>query len=140
MEPNVLAALITGIAAVAAAYITRRTGTWRRSGEARVQTRRSISMSRPQKLTEAEIQERLATLPDWTIEGGMLTRKFRFKTFMEGIAFVNKVAALAEVMNHHPDINIRFGLITISLITHGAQGLTDLDFTQAARLDMLAST
>lgn len=91
--------------------------------------------ARPQRLSDSEIQERLRGLQGWRIEEGMLRRQFRFKTFREGIAFVNRVADLAEEMNHHPDIYIRFGLITISLVTHGARGLTALDFDQAARLE-----
>lgn len=67
----------------------------------------------------------------------MLQKRFKFKGFMAGMRFVNQVAEVAEEMNHHPDIYIRFGLITISLITHSAGGLTKLDFEQAARLDAL---
>lgn len=67
----------------------------------------------------------------------MLRKQFKFKGFMAGIDFVNRVAAVAEEMDHHPDIAIRFGLITISLVTHSARGLTELDFAQAARLEAL---
>lgn len=95
-------------------------------------------MARPGRLEDAAVQEHLTALPDWTIEDGMLQKTFRFKRFMEGIAFVNKVAAMAEEMDHHPDIAIRFGLVTISLTTHSAKGLTRLDFDQAQRLNSLA--
>lgn len=95
-------------------------------------------MARPEKLSDTEIQERLAGLPGWAVEDGTLKKQFRFKGFMDGIHFVNKVADVAEEMDHHPDISIRFGLISISLVTHSARGLTALDFEQAARLDSLA--
>lgn len=95
-------------------------------------------MARIAKLSESEVRERLAALPDWKVADGFLTRTFRFKRFMAGIDFVNKVAAVAEEMDHHPDISIRFGLITISLLTHEAQGITERDFAQAERLDALA--
>lgn len=94
-------------------------------------------MSRRTKLNEAEVKSSLDKLNDWSVVDGMLRKTFRFKGFMNGIAFVNEVATVAEEMDHHPDINIRFGLITISLTTHGSQGLTALDFEQAARLDKL---
>lgn len=95
-------------------------------------------MARPNRLAESAVQQRLTALPDWKIEGGMLQRTFRFKRFMEGIDFVNRVAVLAEEMDHHPDIAIRLGLVSISLTTHSAQGLTSLDFDQAERLNNLA--
>jgi 4a-hydroxytetrahydrobiopterin dehydratase len=94
-------------------------------------------MARPERLAEAAVQERLAALPDWKIEDGMLRKTFRFKRFMEGIDFVNQVATMAEEMDHHPDMTIRFGLVTISLTTHSARGLTRLDFDQAERLNSL---
>lgn len=94
-------------------------------------------MPRVARLTDEQIREGLARLNGWAVENGFLTRKFRFKAFMEGMAFVNKVAEVAETMNHHPDIYIRFGMITISLITHGAQGLTHLDFEQATQVEAL---
>lgn len=95
-------------------------------------------MARIQKLSDAEIAARLGGLPGWTITDGLLQKKFRFKTFMDGIRFVNQTAEIAEAMDHHPDIYIRFGFITISLMTHEAQGITERDFVQAARLDALA--
>jgi 4a-hydroxytetrahydrobiopterin dehydratase len=94
--------------------------------------------ARPQKLTEQEVQERLQGLQGWAVTEGMLRKQFRFTTFMAGIVFVNQIAAVAEAMDHHPDIYIRFGLITVALVTHSARGLTALDFEQAARLEALA--
>lgn len=95
-------------------------------------------MNRRAKLSEAEIASRLAGLPGWTVTDGKLQKTFRCQRFPDGIAFVNRVAAVAEEMDHHPDIFIRFGLVTITLMTHSAQGLTELDFEQASRLDELA--
>lgn len=96
-------------------------------------------MARIQKLDEDEIQTRLAQLDGWKVENGWLVKKFRFKQFMDGIGFVNQVAAIAEEMDHHPDVYIRFGLITVSLMTHEAGGITERDFTQATRLEALAA-
>jgi 4a-hydroxytetrahydrobiopterin dehydratase len=88
-------------------------------------------------MTEPELQEHLSGLQGWMVENGLLQKKFRFKTFMEGIQFVNRVAEVAEAMDHHPDITIRFGLINIALVTHCAKGITTLDFEQARKLDQL---
>lgn len=95
-------------------------------------------MTRPAKLSEAEIANRLSALPGWALSDGKLQKTFRCKRFVDGIAFVNRVADLAEEMDHHPDILIRFGLVTIMLMTHSAQGLTELDFEQARRLEELS--
>ena len=96
-------------------------------------------MARVERLSEAEIQSRLSGLSGWSVENGMLQKKYRFQGFLDGVAFVNRAAQVAEEMDHHPDIYIRFGLVTISLTTHSARGITALDFEQAARLDALAA-
>jgi len=94
-----------------------------------------ILLARTQKLSDEEVKLHLEGLKGWKVDDGMLQKRFKFKGFMAGMRFVNQVAEVAEEMDHHPDIYIRFGLITISLITHSAQGLTKLDFEQATRVD-----
>lgn len=93
---------------------------------------------RPPKLEQHEIEAGLSGLPGWSVEEGVLRKQFRFGSFMDAIRFVNMAADIAEMMDHHPDILIRFGLVTISLVTHSAKGLTMLDFEQAAQLEELA--
>ena len=87
------------------------------------------------KLTDVEIAAALAGLPGWTREGDALVQRFTFATFAEGIRFVDRVAALADAADHHPDIDIRWTTVTMRLSTHSAGGLTEKDFTLASQID-----
>ena len=83
-------------------------------------------------------QSRLAQLPGWQIESGELVRTFEFKDFVASLAFVNKVGELAEKAGHHPDIDIRYNRVHLSLVTHSAGGLTGKDFDLATQVQNLA--
>jgi 4a-hydroxytetrahydrobiopterin dehydratase len=87
------------------------------------------------RLTEEEIARELASLPGWFRDGDAIRRTCALPTFAEAIALVNRVAAVAEAMDHHPDIDIRYNRVTFTLSTHSAGGLTGLDFEQARRID-----
>ncbi|MGB6690019.1 MAG: 4a-hydroxytetrahydrobiopterin dehydratase [Terracidiphilus sp.] len=89
-------------------------------------------------LSSAEITSRLSTVPAWQIEAGELVRTFQFKDFLASMAFVAKVADLAEEAGHHPDIDIRYNKVRLALVTHDAGGLTGKDFDLAAQADKLA--
>jgi len=80
----------------------------------------------------------LADVPGWNLEGSALTRQFRFKDFKAAMAFVNKVADLAESEQHHPDINVVWSRVTLKLTTHAIKGLSENDFIMAARINRLA--
>ena len=82
-----------------------------------------------------EAQARLGTLKGWQIEGGQLVKVFNFRHFRDSLAFVNKVGELAEEAGHHPDIDIRYNNVRLSLSTHDAGGLTVKDFDLAAKAD-----
>jgi 4a-hydroxytetrahydrobiopterin dehydratase len=83
-------------------------------------------------------QSRLARLPGWQIESGELVRTFQFKDFLAALRFVNRVGEFAEEAGHHPDIDIRYNRVRLSLVTHDAGGLTEKDFDLAARAQNLA--
>ena len=70
---------------------------------------------------------------------GKLVREFQFSSFEEAILFVNRVAALAESRDHHPDIDIRYNHVVLSLISHDAKGLTTRDASLAEALDLAFS-
>ncbi|MGA7343339.1 MAG: 4a-hydroxytetrahydrobiopterin dehydratase [Terracidiphilus sp.] len=89
-------------------------------------------------LTQPEIQERIARLPGWQIEAGELVRTFQFKDFREALGFVNRIGEAAEAAGHHPDIDIRYNRVRLSLVTHDAGGLTAKDFDLALRASGLA--
>lgn len=86
-------------------------------------------------LNAAEIEEALKAHPEWHLEAGKLVRKWTFKDFVEAMAFVNRVAAVAEAVGHHPDIDIRYNQVTLGLISHDAGGITRRDAMMAGRID-----
>jgi len=91
-----------------------------------------------QALSSNEAQSRLGKLPGWQIESGELVRTFQFKDFRAALGFVNKVGEAAEAAGHHPDIDIRYNKVRLSLVTHDAGGLTEKDFLLAAEATKLA--
>ena len=82
-------------------------------------------------LTETEIRERLERLPGWERRWNEIRRTWSFVDFAGSVAFVNRVAEIAEAANHHPDIDIRYSKVTLVLSTHDAGGLTARDFALA---------
>jgi 4a-hydroxytetrahydrobiopterin dehydratase len=88
-------------------------------------------------LTPAQIETALRGVPHWSQQGRSVARTFHFKDFTAAIAFVNKVATLADEAGHHPDIDIRWNKVTLTLSTHDAGGLTERDFSLAASIDAL---
>jgi len=89
------------------------------------------------KLKSPQIRQALADVPDWTRTGAAITRTYAFKDFPAAIRFVNQVARLAEKAWHHPDIDIRWNKVTLTLTTHDAGGLTAKDFKLARQFDQL---
>jgi 4a-hydroxytetrahydrobiopterin dehydratase len=88
-------------------------------------------------LSDDEVGSRLRRLA-WEREGDEIVREWRFDDFAEAVAFVNRVADVAEDANHHPDIFLHgWNKVKLSLTNHSAGGLTEMDFTMAARFDDL---
>lgn len=73
----------------------------------------------------------------WTEENNSLTREFKFADFKQALEFVNKVGELAEKANHHPDIELGWGRVKVSLTTHSTGKVTDKDRTLAKQIDSL---
>ena len=90
------------------------------------------------KLTSAQIKAALPAVKNWKKKGASITRTFEFKDFVESMGFVNKVALVAEKANHHPDIDVRWNKVTLTLATHSEGGLTKKDFDLAKKIDALA--
>ncbi|HEX9722314.1 MAG TPA: 4a-hydroxytetrahydrobiopterin dehydratase [Candidatus Paceibacterota bacterium] len=89
-------------------------------------------------LEHDKIQELVKDVEGWEVKDDKLIAKtFKFKTFMEGISFVNQVASLAEREGHHPDIIIRYRKVTFQLTTHAIGGLSENDFIMASKIDLL---
>ena len=89
------------------------------------------------RLSEDQIALELGRLPEWSQTTDAIQRTFAFKNFVEAMAFVNKVAALAEQAAPHPDVLIRYNKVTLSLSTHDSSGITAKDFDLAGKIDVL---
>ncbi len=87
-----------------------------------------------------EIQRHLAKLPGWSrsAAGDALTRSYKFISFVNAMKFVNQVASDAEAAKHHPDIEIRYNRVALTLTTVDSGGITMLDVQMAAACDDLA--
>lgn len=96
-------------------------------------------MSATRKLTDREIEERLADLPGWRLVSGKLHRRFEFEDFVAAFGFMSSLALVAERMNHHPDWSNTYNRVVVELCTHDAGGLTGRDFELAAAADRLYS-
>jgi 4a-hydroxytetrahydrobiopterin dehydratase len=91
------------------------------------------------RMEDEDIAMALGDLDGWQREGDALVRTYQFSRFMDGIAFVNGVAAAAEEMDHHPDLDVRYTRIRVALSTHSAGGITELDVELARRIDAAAA-
>ncbi|MCS0670307.1 4a-hydroxytetrahydrobiopterin dehydratase [Cytobacillus firmus] len=90
------------------------------------------------RLSEEEIARQLSPLPDWKRKDSKwIERRYRFKEYLDGIAFVNKIASLAEKENHHPFITIQYKMVIVSLTSWNENGLTGLDFKLARQINDL---
>lgn len=84
----------------------------------------------------ATLQRRLGH--DWdVVDARRLRKQFGFDNFAEALAFVNRVGALAETQNHHPDLELRWGQAVVEIWTHTVDGLTESDFVLAAKIEGL---
>jgi len=88
-------------------------------------------------LSLGEAASHLGDLPNWQIEDGKLIRTLSFKDFVAALSFVNRVGGIAEDAGHHPDIDIRYNEVRLSLVSHDAGGLTMKDFDLAAAIEKL---
>jgi 4a-hydroxytetrahydrobiopterin dehydratase len=91
-------------------------------------------------LSGNDVEERLAGLEGWRLVGGSaIERDFQLADFAAGLEFINRVGALAEAANHHPDILLHgWNKVRLTLSTHSAGGLTEADFSLAGEIDGLS--
>lgn len=90
-------------------------------------------------LNNKQIKVHLKAVPDWSQRAHAIGRTFKFKGFLNSIAFVNRVAKRAQKMNHHPDMKICFDKVTLTLTTHDEGGITKKDFSLARQCDEVFS-
>jgi 4a-hydroxytetrahydrobiopterin dehydratase len=91
------------------------------------------------KLNTESIRGWLRTRKGWKRRANKLTKEFEFPSFRDSIVFVNRVASLADSHDHHPDIDIRYATVTLTLSTHSAGGITEKDLDLAEQIDFATS-
>jgi 4a-hydroxytetrahydrobiopterin dehydratase len=90
------------------------------------------------QLSDSEIEARLAGLSGWERRGEAIAKSFEHGDFVGSVRFVDSLVEPAEAMNHHPDLEISWSKVTVTLSTHSEGGLTENDFELAAKIDALA--
>jgi 4a-hydroxytetrahydrobiopterin dehydratase len=93
----------------------------------------------PEKLNRESIRGWLNARTGWKRKSNALVKEFRFSSFRDSIVFVNRVATLADDADHHPDIDIRYDRVTLTLSTHSAGGITEKDLKLAEQVDFSTS-
>jgi 4a-hydroxytetrahydrobiopterin dehydratase len=88
-------------------------------------------------LSDEEITERLRRLEGWTREGDAITKTYDNDDFVGSVEFVRRLTGPAEDMNHHPDLELSWSEVKVSITNHSAGGLTEPDFELASRIDEL---
>ncbi|HVQ55612.1 MAG TPA: 4a-hydroxytetrahydrobiopterin dehydratase [Pyrinomonadaceae bacterium] len=89
------------------------------------------------KLSPDEVAQQIEGLDGWVAESDVLMKRFEFPNFAASLDFVNKVGALAEAADHHPDVKFGWGYAEFAMTTHDRGGLTEFDFDLARKIDAL---
>lgn len=88
-------------------------------------------------LTKEEIEINLKKTNEWELIGNTIKKEFVFKDFIETIKIINEIADIANKLNHHPEWFNVYNKLEITLTTHDVNGLSDLDFNFAKKIDSL---
>jgi 4a-hydroxytetrahydrobiopterin dehydratase len=87
------------------------------------------------RLTDDQARERAAALEGWELGGTFIRKRYKFDGFKSAMAFVNRVAALGEEVDHHRDSLIEYDKVTLTLTSHDSGGLTERDLRLARKID-----
>lgn len=87
------------------------------------------------RLTTASAHALAVQIPDWQVTDERLVRRFVFPEFVAAMAFVNRLAAIAEREGHHPDFAVHYRQVDVTIWTHAVGGLTENDFILAAHVE-----
>jgi 4a-hydroxytetrahydrobiopterin dehydratase len=96
-------------------------------------------MEKPRILTEEEIRQRLAELPNWELREGWIRRTYKTPGWPHTLLLVNAIGFRAEAAFHHPDLSVSWAQVTVKLKTHSADGITEKDFALAKEIESLAT-
>jgi 4a-hydroxytetrahydrobiopterin dehydratase len=94
-------------------------------------------MPRPERLSPDELAAALHGLPEWSGDGDGIRRTVELPGFRDAVDAIVRIADVAEEMDHHPDIDLRWRTLHLTLVSHSAGGVTDLDLQLARRIDAL---
>src|SRR5215210_6272195 len=94
-------------------------------------------MPRPPRLSADELAAALPGLPLWSGDGDGLRRTVELPSFRDAVAAIAAIADVAEEMDHHPDIDLRWRTLHLTLVSHSAAGVSDFDLQLARRIDAL---
>ena len=94
--------------------------------------------SRAERLSDAEIEQALESVPGWMVRSGKLHREFRFRNFNQAFGFMTRAALCAETMNHHPEWSNVYATVVVDLVTHSADGISSLDFALAKKMNAIS--
>jgi 4a-hydroxytetrahydrobiopterin dehydratase len=110
--------------------------------ECRIPVEGAVPMARAgaaEKLNTESIKGWLSVRRGWKRRANKLTKDFEFDSFRDSIVFVNRIATLADTLNHHPDIDVRYSTVTVTVTTHDAGGITEKDLDLAEQIDFATS-
>ena len=94
-------------------------------------------MTRPEALSPEEVAAAVAELTHWDGDAQGIYRRVELPSFRAAVEAVGRIADIAEEMDHHPDLDIRYDTLRVAVVTHDAGGVTELDLELARRVDAL---
>ena len=94
--------------------------------------------SRPERLSDTEVERALEGVPGWMVRSGKLHREFRFRNFNQAFGFMTRAALYSETMNHHPEWSNVYATVVVDLVTHSADGITKLDLDLAMKMNAIS--
>ncbi|CAN5253449.1 4a-hydroxytetrahydrobiopterin dehydratase [soil metagenome] len=100
----------------------------------------NLKLMKREILNVDELSAALETLDGWSVDGNTLKKRLKFDNFAAALECVNRVGALAEAANHHPDITFGWGYANIALTTHDRGGITDVDLALARQINGIRPT
>ena len=98
-----------------------------------------VDPGRPVRLGDAEIEQALTGVPGWVVRDGKLHREFRFRNFNQAFGFMTRAALCAETLDHHPEWSNVYATVSVDLVTHSANGITELDFELALKMNEISA-
>lgn len=90
-------------------------------------------------LEQDQVEHRLEELDGWDLEDRAIVKRFKGSDFSASVELVNRIAPVANDLDHHPDLSISWDTVTVMITTHSEGGLTESDFELARRIDALGS-